>query len=131
MASLHKKAPYNACDYRCERCLYQFDAHNFLKRYWEDEFLQERFGEQLEELSWYHTLVSVKLGRALSGLADGDEFGLEDATNSAQVALHAVVTCQEALTQILDKSPDEFDEIIPLLISAKKIEDGIQQTFQI
>lgn len=108
-------------------------THQFLKNLRDESPYPEELvalKEDLEDLSWYHTLVSAKLARALSDLSDIDEFSREDAKNSAEIALMSIRACQIALSHILEAYPNLFDTLIELLVMSQKIEKAILEQFK-
>ncbi|MBN2088853.1 hypothetical protein JW964_04535 [candidate division KSB1 bacterium] len=89
----------------------------------------QRLKPEIEDLSWYHTIVSTKIARALTSQADGDEFGFEDAKNSASVARSAVNICLVALENLLEHLPDFYNDLAYLLKVCLQLDDGIDKQF--
>lgn len=89
----------------------------------------QRLKPEIEDLGWYHTIVSTKIARALSSQADGDEFGLEDANNSANVALSAVNICLIALENLQEHLPQFHTDLAQLLEMNVQLKDEINKKF--
>ncbi len=89
----------------------------------------QRLKPEIEDLSWYHTIVSTKIARALTSQAAGDEFGLEDAKNSATVARSAVNICLVALENLLEHLPDFHHDLEHLLQVNLQLNNGIDEQF--
>lgn len=128
------EAPPSPENFPLYQLAYQFTVrcHQFLTDYWdaappEEEI--ENLKPELDDLSWQHTLVSVKLARALISQWDGDDFGAVDAKNSAQVALRALNLCRLSMGNILTRYSVYFDALIDLIILANKIEKSIIEQF--
>lgn len=106
-------------------------SHDLLKRLRETGFSEPSLKEEVDNFSWHHTVVSAKLARALTGKWEGDDFSMEDATMSAQVALRSVCFCEGALKKMLNEIPELFNEILELLDLAKGVREGIEEEFQL
>ena len=107
-------------------------CHQFLTDYWNSEPPDEEIENlrpELDDISWQHTLVSVKLARALTSQWDGDSFGTLDAKYSAEVALRALRLCRLAMGNIVERFPAYFDTLIDLILMTNKIKKGIQKQF--
>lgn len=107
-------------------------CHQFLTDYWNSEPPDEEIDDlqpELDDISWQHTLVSVKLARALTSQWDGDTFGKLDARYSAEVALRALRLCRLAMGNIVERYPGYFDTLIDLILMTNKIKQGIQDQF--
>jgi hypothetical protein len=107
-------------------------CHKFLTDYWNSEPPDEEVDNlqpELDDISWQHTLVSVKLARALTSQWDGDNFGQQDAKYSVEVALRALRLCRMAMGNMLERFPGYFDELIDLILMTDKIKSGIQDQF--
>lgn len=85
---------------------------------------------EIEDLSWYHTIVSTKIARAITSYIEGDEFGLEDAKNSIGVARSAVDICLIAIENLLEYLPDFKDDLNYLLQMLQKLNTEIDQYFK-
>ena len=107
--------------------LHQFVRH-FLDNVPADENIQELWPE-LDDISWHHTIISVKIARALTSQWEGDEFGREDANNSAEVALKSLRICRMAMGNLVERQPDLFDDLIELILGSIKIEKSLLQQF--
>ena len=107
--------------------LHQFVRH-FLDNVPDDENIQELWPE-LDDISWHHAIISVKIARALTSQWEGDEFGREDAFNSAGVALKSLRICRMAMGNLVERQPDLFDDLIDLILSSIKIEKNLLLQF--
>ena len=83
---------------------YRKRAHNFLKEtFYKDEKKYAELNYDFQTVSWYHTLLSVKLQRALAGFHEPvceDEFALYDSIAQFQVCKKAITLSVEALRKI-------------------------------
>ncbi len=70
-------------------------VHAFLKRI--ERLVKTRNKDAFEDIAWHHTIVSVKIHRAVASDYDGLS---EDAIASAGVALKSLAKCIDALTLI-------------------------------
>jgi len=107
-------------------------CHQFLTDYWDSEPPDAEVNNlqpELDDISWQHTLVSVKLARALTSQWDGDNYGRQDAKYSAEVALRALRLCRLAMGNIVERFPGYFDDLIDLILMTNKIYAGIQEQF--
>lgn len=112
-------------------------VRNFLEK-WEirDDFVKEKLELEIDNISWYHTLISAKLYRALTSLwesrfedKDSKEISLEDAFSSGQITLRAINISMEAWKNIYQSVGN--DEIINYLELLKRINDVIKRKFKI
>jgi len=114
-------------------CQFTEKAHHFLAEYWQAEPSLEEIEHlkiELDDLNWYHSLVSVKVVRALISQWDGDAIGFQDTKNSAEVALRSLRFCRLALGNIIEREPAYFDWLIDLILLANKIEAEIFKQFR-
>ncbi len=95
-----------------------------------------RIGEMLDVVSWYHTLILPKLGRALSGLFERDDpesgcgdlvsgMRLSDATGTGKVVLIAIERSKAAWVRLREALPNREDDILHMLAILSKMERGI------
>lgn len=90
-----------------------------------------------EVLSWYHTLVHVKIYRALcskieSARAKNEEFAkwdMDDANGSAKVAYDGITRSIIALQTIYKWDHSLQDEALQLMVEADRIRKGIDAEF--
>lgn len=120
--------------YPLYRLSYKFTqkVHKFLKKYWSKEPPKaevKSLRTELDDLSWHHTLVSVKIARALTSQQDGDDYGFLDAKNSAEVAMTSLRICRFALGNIIERYGHYFDSVIDLLLLLNKLEGEIKKQF--
>lgn len=101
---------------------YRKRAHDFLKAtFYEDEKKYGGLNYDFQTVSWYHTLLSVKLQRALAGFHEPvseDEFALYDAVVQFQICKKAIMQSIEALRKISTSYPvfaQQIQEMIALL----------------
>ncbi len=91
--------------------------------------------ECYEVLQWYHTMIPVKITRAISSAAENDpedeefEFSMDDANGSAFVALKSVLKSMVALGVILDWTESLKNETLNLIIDAGRIKSLIEKDF--
>jgi len=84
-----------------------------------------------EIISWYHTLISVKIHRALQGKMehDEDEFAQSDADGSAKVAYIGIMKSMNALKVIYDWDENHQEVTLTLLVELEKIRRDIDREF--
>lgn len=93
----------------------------------------------LDVVTWYHTLISSKLYRALRGLFDpfdGDGPGVEiinksrlsDANGSAKVVLISIERSMAAWLRLLELLPQQEDTILAFLVLLQRMQKGIHVT---
>lgn len=108
---------------------YLKSAHRFLKK-----SLADRKGapadilRDFETIDWYHTMLSVKLRRALHGFLeepDEDEFGLCDAVAQLQVCKKAIFESVPALRRISAYAPAYAREINSLIAVLQNVASRI------
>jgi hypothetical protein len=80
-------------------------------------------------ISWYHTLISVKIHRALQGKMEADEFSQTDADASAKIAYIGVMKSLEALKTIYNWNKDLQDDSLTLLAKVENLKKGINEEF--
>lgn len=111
--------------------------HLFLENWGrEDNFYKEKLEKEIDNISWYHTLIPAKLYRALVSLWESkfeDKFSkkisLEDAFFSAQITLRSVDISIKTWKDIYKAIKD--DKIIKYLELLKKISISIKKKFKI
>jgi len=87
---------------------YFFHANAFLeKASAQPQFSDPKLKEHLHIIGWYHTLLPVKLARALSGIPDESEesFGLHDAVAQLQICKKAADLSIQAWHAIAEATP--------------------------
>jgi len=108
---------------------YRLKTHDFLK----DTFLESRnigfeLADDFEAIAWYHTLLSIKLYRALCGLNEPespDEFGLYDAVAQLAICKKAIDESIKALRKIKQIYLDYRNLITELLALLNNISSRI------
>jgi hypothetical protein len=101
---------------------YRKKTYNFLKEtFYKDEKKYATLNYDFQTVSWYHTLLSVKLQRALAGFhqpVSEDEFALYDAVAQFQICKKAIMQSVVALRKISTRYPvfaQQIQELIALL----------------
>ena len=90
-----------------------------------------------EVVSWYHTLISAKVHRALCSKLAAEEatdeeeraFHGRDALGSARVAHEGVIRSMAALRRVYDWDKNMEDQVIPLLADLDWMRKQIEETF--
>ena len=86
-----------------------------------------------ENLAWYHTLFSAKIGRAIGGLehaADWDpQWGVPDYRVSAGIALKSIDECRLALETLRGALPAAVLEIAALLAGLEELRATVRERF--
>jgi len=93
-----------------------------------------RLREALAVLAWDHTLICVKVRRALHGRwraereADAElcSAELDDAAGSGHVARHSLIRSKAALTEVYEWDEDRRDAVIELLATAERVQRGLE-----
>lgn len=89
---------------------YRKRAHDFLKEtFYKDAKKYAKLDFDFQTVSWYHTLLSAKLQRALAGFHEPvseHEFGLYDAIAQFQVCKKAISQSVAAMRKISTNYPD-------------------------
>lgn len=112
-------------------------AHTFLeKTFYKKDFAETALRYDFETISWYHTLLPVKLHRALCGFhepVDEDEFALYDAIAQFEICKKAIAQSIEALRRIDKKIPvfhTQISELIALLGNINSRINTIEKSVQ-
>lgn len=109
---------------------YTMKAYEFLKHtFYEKKIKHAKLAQDFETISWYHTLLSVKMKRALSGLHEPDdeyEFGLCDAVAQFAICKKAISLSFEALQRVKPQYPNFQKQINALLALLGNISSRIQ-----
>lgn len=88
-----------------------------------------------ETISWYHTLISAKIYRALSSRMEENadkeptEIDIYDANGSAKVAYLGVIRSIAALQKVYHWNEDLQDETLTLLVEADRLRRMIDKKF--
>jgi hypothetical protein len=88
-----------------------------------------------ETISWYHTLISAKIYRALSSKMEKNkdkelaEIGMHDANGSAKVAYLGIIRSLAALQKVYHWHEDLQDEALTLLVEAERLRRMIDKEF--
>lgn len=84
-----------------------------------------------ETITWYHTLIPVKIHRALDGKmeAETDEFAQRDVDGSAKVAYIGITKSMNALKAIYEWNEELKDFTLTLLAEAEKLHKGVDREF--
>lgn len=98
---------------------YRKSAKIFLKdTFYEKENIDPKNKYHFETISWYHTLLSAKLQRALAGFHEPvseHEFGLYDAVAQFAICRKAIYESLKALRNIKLNYPDKQTQITKLI----------------
>lgn len=101
---------------------YRKKTYEFLEEtFYKDEKKFAKLNYDFQTVSWYHTLLSAKLQRALVGFREPvceDEFGLYDAVAQFQICKKAITQSVEAFRKILAAYPvfrKQIKEMLALL----------------
>ena len=107
----------NSLDATAEQ--YHKRAHKFLKdTFYDKKKISSKLVFDFETLAWYHTLLPVKLHRALCGFhepVNEDEFALCDAVAQFAICKKTVNNSVQALRKIEPNYPDYKNLIVELL----------------
>lgn len=104
--------------------IFTLKVHSFLKRI--ERLIRSRNHDAFEEIAWHHTIVSVKIHRAVAS----DYNGLsDDAVASAGVALNSLAKCIDALTLIGSTCRSADEESRVLLNTAVEVRRQISKRF--
>lgn len=92
--------------------------------------------DSYEIIAWYHMLISVKIRRAIGGLRDRALLGeleeipcANDSVGSAKVVSESLVKSMAAYKKVYDLLPEFRDEILNLLLMAKRLSDAVDRSF--
>ncbi|MEA3560624.1 MAG: hypothetical protein U9R31_02505 [Candidatus Omnitrophota bacterium] len=109
---------------------YRRKSQIFLKdTFYKKEGIKPEITYDFETVTWYHTLLSVKLHRALCGFhepVNEDEFGLYDAIAQFVVCKKAVKESIKALRKIKPDFPSRHTQILELLALLHNIHSRIK-----
>ena len=98
---------------------YRRKAHNFLKKtFYREGTTPKELAYDFDTVAWYHTLLTVKLKRALAGFHEPpseEDYGLCDAVAQFEVCQKAVRESIQALSKIELALPAHSVEIKTLL----------------
>jgi hypothetical protein len=103
-------------------------AHAFLENTFYKKKGKCELAYDFETIAWYHTLLTVKMQRALSGFhesPDEDEFGLHDAIAQFQICKKAIRESVEALRKIKQKFPAHNNKLLELIALLHNIHSRI------
>ena len=108
---------------------YRKRAHDFLKEtFYKDGKKYAKLDLDFQTVSWYHTLLSAKLQRALSGFHEPvseNELGLYDAIAQFQVCKKAITQSVAALRKIWTNYPDFAQQIQVMMALLNNIHSRI------
>ncbi|OYD15756.1 hypothetical protein CH333_04960 [candidate division WOR-3 bacterium JGI_Cruoil_03_44_89] len=84
-----------------------------------------------EVICWYHTLIPVKIHRALQSKMEinKDEFAQSDADASAKIAYIGIMKSMNALKAIYNWNEDLQDGALVLLVAIDKLRRGVDKEF--
>ena len=111
-------------------------AHEFLEAtFFDKNIVAARLTGDFETVTWYHTLLAVKLQRALSGFGDLDDddeegFALNDSVAQFAVCQKAIKESIKALRNIQPDYPSQKTVIVQLLALLTNIEHRIKKLEQ-
>lgn len=98
------------------------------KHFFKNRKIPGEVKNELEILSWYHTVLPVKLERALTGLnkeKDQYGFGLVDAVGQLLICKKAIKKSLEALKKIRQYFPEEEQHIMKMKVLLNNISSRI------
>jgi hypothetical protein len=83
-----------------------------------------------DTIMWYHTLIPVKIRRALQGkMEEQDEFSREDALVSAKIAYLGILRSLQSLRLIYEWDEELQDPTLTLLAKVEQLRKGIDSEF--
>ena len=83
--------------------------------------------DAVEVIRFYQYFLYPKMGRALGGRLDGDNYG--DADGSAKIALIAMDRSLGAWSRLLAHFPEREDATLPLLVHLEKLRRAVERVF--
>lgn len=105
-------------------------AHEFLKdTFYKDDKKYAAFNYDFETVGWYHTLLPLKLQRALAGFHEpvcDEEFALYDAVAQFEICKGAIKLSVEALHRIQTDLVDLRQQILELIAILHNIYSRIE-----
>ncbi|MBU1044699.1 MAG: hypothetical protein KJ915_09930 [Candidatus Omnitrophica bacterium] len=128
IANLRKSIKDNALV--CAADEYFKRAHEFLKdNFYDKKFLDQKLSADFETVNWYHTLLTVKLHRALSSFGDDadTDFEFYDAVAQFAVCRKAIEGSLQALRSIQQVYPGQLSNITQLLALLNNISNRIEK----
>ncbi len=102
---------------------FTMQTHNFLKNI--EPQMNANTREYFDDIMWHHAVVLAKAFRALSSEHDL----IEDAVNSAAVAIKSLTICIMAFEYIASRCPDTGEECRRMAACAKIIRDRLVGRF--
>jgi hypothetical protein len=110
--------------------LYLDKAHKFLEAtFYKDASPEPNLVHDITTVSWYHTLLPVKLNRALAGFhepaCDGD-ISLCDAVAQLEICKKAISESLKALKKIKEYFPKQHLQILELIVILSNIHSRIE-----
>lgn len=95
-----------------------------------DKQMLIRVVSSYDTIMWYHTLIPVKIRRALqSKMEDEDEFSREDALVSAKIAYIGIMRSLQSLRLIYEWDEELQDTALTLLAKIEQLRKGIDNEF--
>lgn len=91
--------------------------------------IPEEIKEDFDDFAWYHTLLVAKTGRLVSGFDDkffDEEVRAVEEEGTLQVINKAITLSKNALENMLNELPDDFQQIAILLDLIKRLEQQIK-----
>lgn len=96
----------------------------------EDKEMLLRVVSSYDTIMWYHTLIPVKIRRALqSKMEDEDEFSREDALISAKIAYIGVMRSLQSLRLVYEWAEELQDPALTLLAQIEQLRKAIDREF--
>lgn len=108
---------------------YHKKAHALLEKTFYNKTVPKPLNCDFENLAWYHTLLPVKLKRALNSFCEtslGDDVGLCDAVAQFEICKKAVTLSLDALRKIQGAFPSSGEQVSELMAILHKILGRIQ-----
>ncbi|UCG93247.1 MAG: hypothetical protein JSV97_06005 [candidate division WOR-3 bacterium] len=106
---------------------YYREANRFIKEL-EKTGIPETMREDFQDLVWYHTLITAKSGRLVSGFIDDfdEEVQQAEEEGTLKVINKGITLSKNALQNMLNKLPDHLYTIAHLMELLKTLEQQIQ-----
>lgn len=87
--------------------------------------------EYFDDLAWHHTVVSVKVFRAVGWRTDRDDLIALDGKNSAAVAAKSLTMCIMAFDHLAARYPALAEQCSRLSVQGREIKDEIRKRFKL
>ncbi|MGB9720885.1 MAG: hypothetical protein ACPL28_05330 [bacterium] len=104
-------------------------AHKLIQRL-EKTGVPEEIMDDFDDFAWYHTLLVAKTGRLVSGFDDeffDEEVREVEEEGTLQVINKGIALSKNALKNMLNELPDDFQRIVDLIHILNKLETQIKK----